>query len=354
MSTASSSCRMMPSRTCCPSTSSTSPFISRGGSSAFLSRRQTNDSQCGIARGRTTPVEGQRRFFGKMRSVRRVLYPWQQELQRDAWAFMHQEMIAHFRSPEREDPTRSLVRLNARLWPKFCSKEMILEEKDRLPGLITRHGPDRGIVLRVPDIMPHAFDEEGGHLSHAFKGKLFRIHIEDTGFDELCYISDVRAHTVDKKLYFLRFDRHVPYKQMSTVDIPVSLLGVYGCPGQLKGSHVELAMPTVKCEIVGEEFPSPFLVDCSRLSNRMDGMDLHYGRITLADIEHLLEPYKGLVRFSRQYTNLEETEVVMCYDVTDVPEQPLPADWKDPNFDNRQGRYHLTYSGFWPKQVQRG
>ncbi|CAD7935830.1 unnamed protein product [Amoebophrya sp. A120] len=427
----------------------------------------------------------QYRAFGKMRTMRRVAYPWMQELRRDAWKFLHQEMIEHFRGSEA--PQHSLITngssggstltgtsylnpafratassesssgasgssssststsssshfygdnaeedharghqelcprsvnpptfLNARDWPKFSSKDMILEEKDRLPALITKHGPDRGIVLKMSDVMPLAFDEEGGHLSHLLKSRLYRIRNDDQwarantvdpstmklgdkddknnglqskkrisyAGDELCYVSDVRAHVVDKKLYFLRFERHVPFKTMTKIPVPVCLIGVYGCPGQLKGAHIDLNMPTVMCEVVGEEFPKPFLVDCSKLTNTGAATDpeslermgknakesrpfgspvVEYGRITLRDLleKGMLEQYNGLVRFSREYDaenggyGLENTEVVLCYDWGNVPEQPLPADWEDPNFNTRQGRYHLTYSGFWPRQVQR-
>ena len=59
---------------------------------------------------------------------------------------------------------------------------------------------------------------------------------------------------------------------MSVVPIPVSLIGSYGCPGQLKGGHIDLHMPTVNCEIVGDRFPPPLQVDCSRLN-----LDAPYG-----------------------------------------------------------------------------
>ena len=84
---------------------------------------------------------------------------------------------------------------------------------------------------------------------------------------------------VDRKMYFVRFERHVPFKTCTTVKIPVTLAGMYGCPGQLKGGHIELKMPTVEVEVVGDRFPPPFLVDCSRLTlGPTNGMPYGKGR----------------------------------------------------------------------------
>eukprot|EP00392_Amoebophrya_sp_AT5.2_P006982 g6994.t1 len=236
---------------------------------------------------RRTPTRQSIRLFSKMRTIRRVPYPWQRELREDSWHSGREPLscwrvhsLAAAAAPGSQPDPHSYVAacassvnhptfLEARQWPKFCSKDMILEEKDRLPAIITRHGPDRGVVLKLSHVMPLAFDEEGGHLSHLFRARLYRIRIEELKMDELCYLADVKAHVVDKRLYFLRFERHVPFQKMAVVPIPVSLVGVYGCPGQLKlrGSHVDLKMATIKCEIVGEEFPKPFLVDCSKLGD---------------------------------------------------------------------------------------
>merc|ERR1712194_142635 len=144
--------------------------------------------------------------------------------------------------------------------------------------------------------------------------------------------------------YFVRFERHVP-GQVTTVPIPVSLSGFWGCPGYRHGGHVDLAMPIIECECVGNSIPPPFIIDVSKLK-----LEAPYGKITLQDIKNVL-PDDGTVRFSRQYDM--DQEVVMCYDPKTVPEVPLPADYEDPNFDHRGGRYHLTYTGFWPKQTTR-
>jgi len=171
--------------------------------------------------------------------------------------------------------------------------------------------------------------------------------VEELDLFEQVYVQDVSCHVVEKEIYFIRFARHVPFKQMATVPIPVSLVGVYGCPGQLRGGHVNLTMPTINCEIVGDRFPAPFLVDCSRLGLM--------GIITLADIQKaMLEQFEGTVRFAREYENLTDHEVASCYDPKSNPEQPLPQDYDDPNFHHRQGKYHVTYTGYWPKQYTRG
>eukprot|EP00971_Amphidinium_carterae_P074180 1465890-Amphidinium_carterae.1 len=43
------------------------------------------------------------------------------------------------------------------------------------------------------------------------------------------------------------------------------LSGLWGCPGYQAGGHVDLAMPTIDCECVGENIPPPFVLDVSRL-----------------------------------------------------------------------------------------
>jgi len=220
-------------------------------------------------------------------------------------------------------------------------KEELLE-KGRLPALITKYGHCRKIHFNKQEVERIAFDEPEGHLSHLFKGRLFRVHVSD--WIEECVVSDLSAHSVEQELYFVRFNRHVP-GQMTTIPIPVTLSGLWASPGYRKGGHVDLAMPTIWCEVVGEAIPPPFLIDVSSLS-----MDAPYGKITLEDLKEAL-PSDGTVRFSRQYTMQEE--VVMCYDPKSIPEVPLPDDYKDPNFDRVGGRYHLTYTGFWPKQTTR-
>eukprot|EP00927_Polykrikos_kofoidii_P021462 TRINITY_DN20289_c0_g1_i1.p1 TRINITY_DN20289_c0_g1~~TRINITY_DN20289_c0_g1_i1.p1 ORF type:complete len:317 (-),score=56.54 TRINITY_DN20289_c0_g1_i1:59-1009(-) len=272
-------------------------------------------------------VGASRHFSSKGYSIRRVDYPWKAVLLKESWKFMKQEMINHFQSQPQRDST---VHLLGRPWPRFMMKEEILE-KGRVPALITKYGVERRMTL------------DKGHLSHLFKGRLFRIHYED--WIEECVVADCSVHPVEQEMYFVRFNRHVPGK-LTNVPIPVTLAGLWGCPGYQKGGHVDLSMPTVNCECVGDTIPPPFIVDVSNLK-----LDDPYGRITLRDIKHKL-PSDGLTRFSRNYT-LDE-EVVMCYDPKAIGEVPLPPDWKDPNFDKGDGRrYHLTYTGFWPKQTTR-
>merc|ERR1712150_72583 len=233
----------------------------------------------------------------------------------------------------------STVDVRAEAWPRFTMKEEILDT-GRLPAVISKHGPDRRICLNKAEIEAIAFDEPQGHLSNLFKGRLFRIHVGE--WIEECVAVDVSTHAVEKELYFVKFLRHVP-GHVTKVPVPVSIAGLWGCPGYHKGGHVDLAMPTIDCEVVGEKVPPPFIVDVSSLQ-----LEAPYGKITLEDLKPAL-PKDGTVRFSRDYT-LEE-EVVMCYDPKSVPEVPLPPEWKDPNFEHRGGRYHLTYTGFFPKQT---
>merc|ERR1712137_573012 len=209
-------------------------------------------------------------------------------------------------------------------------------EQGGLPALITRYGPARRIVLDKKEIESIAFDEEEGHLSHLFKGRLFRIHV-DNWIEEVVAV-DVTLDLVDQELEFVRFNRHVP-AHVITVPIPVTLAGLFGCPGYMKGGSVDLAMPTIDVECVGD-IPTPFVVDVSKLD-----LDEPYGKITLADMLPLL-PADGTARFSREYTLNED--VVMCYTMKQVEHVPLPEDWQDPNFITRSGRrLHLTYTGFW-------
>lgn len=289
--------------------------------------------------GNAVAPPGCRTSSSKRYSITRVRYPWKSQMLYDSWEFMKADMVNYFTNKPQRD---SSVDCRATEWPRFVMKEEILEQGS-LPGMISLNGPDRRIILNKEEIEGIAFDEPEGHLSHLFKGRLFRIHVGK--WIEECVVRDVSTHPVEQELFFVRFVRHVPGK-MTTLPIPVTLSGLWGCPGYRKGGHVDLAMPTVDCECVGESIPPPFLVDVSNLD-----MDQPYGRITIRDLKAGL-PADGTVRFSRKY-NLDE-DVVMCYDPKSIPEVPLPADWKDPNFDKRGGkRYHLTYTGYWPKQTTR-
>eukprot|EP00928_Gymnodinium_smaydae_P011928 TRINITY_DN14360_c0_g1_i4.p1 TRINITY_DN14360_c0_g1~~TRINITY_DN14360_c0_g1_i4.p1 ORF type:complete len:319 (+),score=78.14 TRINITY_DN14360_c0_g1_i4:109-1065(+) len=274
----------------------------------------------------------------KRYKIRRVDYPWKMQLQKMSWDFMKQEMVSYFESQPQRDST---VHVIAKEWPPYVMKEELLEA-GRIPALITRHGVERRVTFAKEEIERIAFDEPQGHLSHLFKGRLFRVHVGD--WIEECYVADCSTHPVEQEIYFVRMHRHVPGK-MTTVPIPVSISGLWGCPGYQAGGHVDLSMPTVLCEIVGDYFPPPFVVDVSQLR-----LADPYGKITLSDIKGDL-PADGTVRFARRYT-LDE-EVVMCYDPKAIGEVPLPADWLDPNFDHRGGRYHLTYTGYFPRQTTR-
>jgi len=281
---------------------------------------------------------GVRAGGSKRYNLKRVDYPWKQEILKYSWNFLKQEMVDHFVSQPQRDSTVHLV---SGEWPRFTMKEELLEQ-GLLPAMITGWGPPRRAVFDKAEIERIAFDEEGGHLSHLFKGRLFRVQVDK--WVEECIVEDVSVHPVEQEMYFVRFRRHVPGK-VTTLGIPVSLSGLWGCPGYRSGGHVELAMPTIDCECVGDQIPPPFVVDVTKLK-----LEHPYSKITLEDIKHQL-PEDGNTRFSRHYSM--DAEVVMCYDFKTVPEVPLPPDWEDPNFTHRGGRYHLTYTGFWPKQITR-
>eukprot|EP00450_Noctiluca_scintillans_P035617 CAMPEP_0194539164 /NCGR_PEP_ID=MMETSP0253-20130528/79020_1 /TAXON_ID=2966 /ORGANISM="Noctiluca scintillans" /LENGTH=257 /DNA_ID=CAMNT_0039385391 /DNA_START=76 /DNA_END=846 /DNA_ORIENTATION=- len=248
----------------------------------------------------------------KRYNIRRVDYPWKAEINRTSWELMKRDMISHFRAQPQRDST---VNVRGNEWPRFVMKEEILEA-ERLPAVITSWGPPRRCTLSKSEMESIAFDEPQGHLSHLFKGRLFRVHVGN--WIEECVVVDVTMHPVEQELYFVKFARHVPGK-LTTVPIPVTLSGLWGCPGYQKGGHVDLAMPTIECEVVGETIPPPFLIDVSQLK-----LEDPYTKITLRDIMDML-PADGLTRFSRNYT-LDE-EVVMCYDPKSVAEVPLPLDW---------------------------
>mmetsp|Transcript_45106 Transcript_45106/g.107244 ORF Transcript_45106/g.107244 Transcript_45106/m.107244 type:complete len:327 (-) Transcript_45106:95-1075(-) len=286
-----------------------------------------------------SPFRSDRRYARKYYTIERVRYPFKMQLLKDSWELLKADMVAHFQN----QPVRnSTVHIRAEPWPRFTMKERLLEE-DRLPAIIAGSGPQRRIHFNQEEMTRIAFDEPQGHLSHLFKGRLFRIYVED--WIEECVVEDVATHAVEQELHFVRFRRHVPGK-LSEVSIPVTLAGLWGCPGYHAGGHVDLAMPTIDCECVGEHIPPPFIVDVSKLE-----LEEPYSKITLRDIKDKL-PQDGLTRFSRNYT-LEE-EVVMCYRPKAIGETPLPDDYEDPNFYNRGGkRLHLTYTGFWPKQSTR-
>mmetsp|Transcript_34006 Transcript_34006/g.75857 ORF Transcript_34006/g.75857 Transcript_34006/m.75857 type:complete len:310 (+) Transcript_34006:85-1014(+) len=292
-----------------------------------------------LAEAFASPLRHDRRYSRKYYTIERVRYPFKMELLQESWKFMKAEMVEHFQNqPERD----SSVHIRAESWPRFVMKEALLEE-DRLPAIITGYGPQRRVHFKQQEMEQIAFDEPQGHLSHLFKGRLFRIYVDE--WIEECVVSDVSTHPVERELHFVRLRRHVPGK-LSKVPIPVMLSGLWGCPGYQAGGHVDLAMPTIDCECVGENIPPPFVLDVSRLE-----LEEPYSKITLRDIYDML-PKDGKTRFSRDYS-LEE-EVVMCYRPKAIGETPLPDDYQDPNFLNKRGeRIHLTYTGFFPKQTTR-
>jgi len=274
----------------------------------------------------------------------RIDYPWAHDMKRVAWKNLKNEMIAHFQERPMID---TKVTIEAKVWPRFATKEQIYDE-GMLPARIGKYGQERGICLPMQPMLDVAFDEEKGHLSHLFKARLYHIDISELGLREICAVSKVKTDVVEKKLYFVNFQRHVAFKHYTEVEVPLTLIGLYGCPAALSGAHIDLVKPTVKCEVIGDYFPAPFNVDCSRLKNPKP-----YGKITMESLIPLL-PKDGTVRFSREYEDLSEVDIVYCYEPQEIPEQPLPADYQDPNFFNRLGKkVHLTYTGYWPKQSTR-
>merc|ERR1740121_2393617 len=180
--------------------------------------------------------DAQRPATSRRHRIRRIDYPWKRELLQDSWEFLKQDMVNYFQSQPQRDST---VNIQGREWPRFVMKEQILES-GRLPAVISRYGPPRKVMFDKAELERIAFDEPEGHLSNLFKGRLFRIHVGD--WIEECVATDVSTHAVEQELYFVRFTRHVP-GEVTTVPIPVSLSGLWCCPGYRSGGHVDLAMP---------------------------------------------------------------------------------------------------------------
>ena len=246
-----------------------------------------------------------------------------------AWDNLHAEMIHFFKIR----PIRSSnVSLSARSWPRYAAKERLLEE-GFIPAIVWKYGIERKIILRKEDILPIAFDDgPDAHVSNLFTGRLFRIGIDDDYYED-CLVSDFKAHPVNKELYFISFARK-PSSVSAEFEIPVTLTGLFGCPGVVAGAQIELMMPKVK--IRGKTVPPPFLVDCSGL--KLDSS------IKLVDLQEML-PEDCL------FVGKPDEEVVSCYDHKSLEEQQIPSDYQDPNFFRPSGKkYHLTYSGFWPRQ----
>ena len=276
--------------------------------------------------------------------IKRVDYPWQRYMRSQSWKALHSEMIDFFKQKK---PERcSEITVNAKRWPRFASKEQLLNE-GYVPGVVWKFGEEVRVILDRKDIEPIAFDDvgENSHVSNLFKARLIRLAV-DNEWTESCVVSDLSAHVNNRELHFLKFARHVPGK-ITSIDLPVTLTGLLGCQATLQGAQIDLAMPTIKVECVGETIPPPIMVDVSSLK-----YEAPYSKITLGQIEALL-PQDGKTRLSREYSDADrqEKEVVLCYEIRGMEERPLPADYQDPNFFNRKGRkYHVTYSGFWPRQ----
>ncbi|EDO08647.1 large subunit ribosomal protein L25 [Babesia bovis T2Bo] len=257
-------------------------------------------------------------------------------LKREHWNILKSQLCDVFKRHTRSTEAT----LDAYVWPRFVQKEHLWAE-GLVPALVTLHGYPSKVYIKRGDIFSLAFDEEHGHLSHLFTGRLYNLKI---GNDiERCVITDVKCDPIEKVLYFVKFARHVE-GEISEVDIPCSVVGLMASPAYLKGYHVQLMMPTIKCEVAGKTVPPPFQIDVSKLDYREP-----YNSIVLKDILHLL-PNDHSVFFHRSY-DIETQEVVCTYQTGSLPEQPLPPDYVDPNFINRRGnRIHLTYKGFYPKQ----
>ncbi|KAF4686305.1 hypothetical protein FOZ60_005442 [Perkinsus olseni] len=283
-------------------------------------------------------ISGARYFSDKHRRIQRVRYPWKQDLLKMNWQYLHHEMMDYFKGRPTRDST---VELHAKAWPKFAQSPFLVSE-GYVPGIIVKRGYDRKVIFKKSDIEAVAFDDDPqAHISHLFMGRMFRVIVEHEWIED-CVVVDYKAHPVNRQVFFVRFNRHIP-GSITEIDIPVTLVGVFGSHAHLNRAQIDLAMPTIKLQCVGEKIPPPFLVDCSKLR-----MEEPYGAITLRDIMHLL-PEDGTARFHPSY-DLDETEIVHAYRPYSIPEQDIPEDYIDPNFvKQNKKRYHLTYSGYWPR-----
>jgi hypothetical protein len=276
--------------------------------------------------------------------IKRVDYPFLRFARSQAWNELHKQMVTFFRQ---ERPSRSSsVAIQARFWPPFVSKEQLLSE-GLVPGIIWKYGDEVRVVFDRADIELLAFDDVGdnSHVSNLFTARTLKVRIQN-GWTERCVVSDFKAHLNNRELFFLKLARHVSGK-VTTVNLPISLTGLLGSTATLQGAQMALVHPTVKIECIGDEIPPPLLLDVSSLQFRAP-----YTSVKLGDLIDLL-PKDGKTRLSRDYSHqdLEELEIVQCYEIRGIEERPLPQDYQDPNFFNRKGRkYHVTYSGFWPRQ----
>ena len=269
-------------------------------------------------------------------------YPWLKFARSESWKAIHSQMIDFF---QRQQPERnSAVTIEAQSWPRFASKEQLLAE-GLIPAVIWKHGEERRVVFAKSEIDQVAFDDigENSHVSNLFKARLLRVLVDDEWI-ESCVVSDWWAHVNQRDLFFLKLARHVPGK-LTCIELPISLTGLFGSPANLQGAQVDLVMPSIKIECVGDKIPPPLQLDVSQLR-----YEAPYSKISLDEVAKLL-PIDGKTRLSREYSDPSNVEVVQCYEVRGIEERALPTDYQDPNFFNRKGKkYHVTYSGFWPRQ----
>nr|CEL77657.1 TPA: 50S ribosomal protein L25 [Toxoplasma gondii VEG] len=221
----------------------------------------------------------------------------------------------------------SAVDVACKPWKRFVRKEDI-QRAGYVPCIVEKYGIERRLAIHRDTLEALAFDEQHGHLSYLFQARLFRLRIGN--WIEECIPTFVQADPVARRLYFVKFERHVAGK-ISEVDIPTTMVGLLACPAYQRGYHVELVMPTIRCQCVGAEIPPPFFVDVSRLHYSPP-----YTAITLQDLQHLL-PADGSARFHPSYDAATQ-EVAWAYEVGSLPDAPLPADYVDPNFVDRKGQ----------------
>merc|ERR1712072_1475623 len=65
--------------------------------------------------------------------VKRVQYPWIDDMKKEAWKFQHQDMIEHFKE-NKPSAIDSTAHLAARSWPRFASQDHIRDAK-KIPAL---------------------------------------------------------------------------------------------------------------------------------------------------------------------------------------------------------------------------
>ncbi|CDO62717.1 conserved Plasmodium protein, unknown function [Plasmodium reichenowi] len=253
------------------------------------------------------------------------------------WDYLKREMINYFNNNRKVNTD---VDIEVKCWEKFKKKELI-QANGYIPAIIWKYGIEERICIPHKLIDEYAFEEEDGHLSLLFSARLFRVHIHGKVVN--CVVSHVEADPIEKHIYFLKFARVVE-NQITEINVPCSIIGLIGCPAYINGYHVQLAMNSIKCKVLGSNIPGPFQIDVSKLTYKEP-----YNSIKLKDLLYLL-PDDGNVIFSEEY-NLDETEVVWTYEPGKIMETPLPDDYVDPNFVNKRGkRIQLTYKDYWPKQ----